>query len=52
VLSVPDVSSVYRVPLLLHKQGFVDYVIEKLKLNVPKLCPKSFLCQWKQLAER
>jgi len=54
VLSVPDVSSVYRVPLLLHQQGFVDYVIKKLHLNVPslKLCPKSFLCQWRQLAER
>jgi len=52
VLGVPDVSSVYRVPTLLHKQGLVDYLIKKLHLKVPKLCPKSFLCQWKQLADR
>lgn len=40
--------------MLLHQQGFVDYVIRKLELDVPslKLCPKSFLCQWRQLAER
>lgn len=52
VLSVPDVSSVYRVPSLLHEQGLVDYVIKRLNLEVPKPFPKSFLNQWKQLAER
>lgn len=52
VLGVPDVSSVYRVPSLLHDQGLVDYLITKLQLKVPKINPKSFLYQWKQLAER
>lgn len=52
VLSIPDVSSVYRVPDLLYKQGLVSFLINKLQLNVPAINPTSFLFHWKQLAER
>ena len=52
VVSVPDVSSVYSVPNLLYKQGLVDYFVNKLKLDVPAIDPRSFLFNWKQLAER
>lgn len=52
VISVPDVSSVYSVPNLLYKQGLVDYLLEKLQLDVPAIDPRSFLYCWKQLSER
>jgi len=52
VISVPDVSSVYKVPNLLYQQGLVDYLVKKLELQVPKIDPRSFLFNWKQLAER
>jgi len=52
VVSVPDVSSVYSVPNLLYKQGLVDYFVNKLHLDVPAIDPRSFLFNWKQLAER
>lgn len=52
VISVPDVSSVYSVPTLLHKQGLMDFLVNKLQLKVPEIDPLSFLYNWKQLAER
>ncbi|XP_057307359.1 CTP synthase 1-like [Hydractinia symbiolongicarpus] len=52
VLSVPDVSSVYRVPNLLYQQGLVSYIVNKLNLDIPAINPSSFLYHWKQLAER
>lgn len=54
VISVPDVSSVYRVPGLLHAQGFVNFIHNKLKMtNIPKQnLTKSALYKWQQLAER
>jgi len=52
VISVPDVSSVYKVPNLLHKQGLMDYLVKKLQLQLPEIDPRSFLFNWKQLAER
>merc|ERR1712025_981089 len=52
VVSVPDVSSVYKVPNLLYKQGLVEYFVDKLKLDVPEIDPRSFLFNWKQLSER
>lgn len=52
VVSVPDVSSVYKVPNLLYKQGLVEYFVDRLHLDVPAIDPRSFLFNWKQLAER
>jgi CTP synthase len=33
VISLPDVDSVYKIPLLMHEQGIGEFVIEKLALN-------------------
>jgi len=54
IISVPDVSSVYKVPNMLYKQGLVDYLVKKLELQVPAevIDPRSFLFNWKQLVER
>jgi len=54
VISVPDVSSVYRVPGLLHSEGLVKYIVNKLQLNVRKDInkPRSLLSKWNILAER
>ena len=57
VVSVPDVDSVYKVPLLLQSQGLVEYFTDKLKLTPGGVVPQSpvkkhFLAKWKELAER
>ncbi|MCQ2085525.1 MAG: CTP synthase (glutamine hydrolyzing) [archaeon] len=33
VISCPDARSIYEVPLVLEKQGVVDYIIQKMKLD-------------------
>jgi len=52
VISVPDVSSVYRVPMLLYKQGLVQYIVKKLNLDIDEINPKYFLSKWRELADR
>ena len=52
VISLTDQSSVYRVPLELEKQGLVKYFIQKFKLHVPEVPVKSFLLEWRRLADR
>lgn len=47
VIAVPDVDSIYKIPLLLHEQGLDDIVVEKLKLHT-KLADLS---QWQQVVE-
>lgn len=37
VISVPDVSNIYRVPLLLHSQGYTNHVLNVLGLESPYL---------------
>ena len=47
-----DCTSVYRVPLLLNKQGVLKFLIERLSL--PANTPRNslFLRKWKNLADR
>ncbi len=45
VISLVDVDSIYRIPLLLHQQGVDNIVCEKLKLNTPP----ANLCEWKNV---
>ncbi|ESO00100.1 hypothetical protein HELRODRAFT_113471 [Helobdella robusta] len=52
VVSVPDVSSIYRVPLLLEEQKISQYFMERLKLEYLNPRPKRFLYKWKELAEK
>ena len=49
---MPDVSSVYRVPMLLYKQGLVQYIVKKLNLDIDEINPKYFLSKWRELADR
>ncbi|KAM9352750.1 CTP synthase 1-like [Symphorus nematophorus] len=51
VICVQDVSSIYRVPLLLEDQGVVSYFCERLNLPVG-IRPRKMLAKWKQMADR
>lgn len=51
VICVHDVSSIYRVPLLLEEQGVVDYFRRRLDLPIEKQ-PRRMLMKWKEMADR
>lgn len=51
VICVHDVSSIYRVPLLLEEQGVVDYFLRRLDLPVERQSRKM-LIKWKEMADR
>ncbi|XP_072316037.1 CTP synthase 1b [Eucyclogobius newberryi] len=51
VICVQDVSSVYRVPLLLEEQGVVSYFCTRLDLPV-EMRPRKILSKWKEMADR
>jgi CTP synthase len=58
VISAYDVDNVYRVPLLLHKQGLTSYLLKRLslKLRLPQL-PKQpvlddALASWRELVRK
>lgn len=40
VISCPDARSIYEVPLVLERQGVIDYIIEKMKLG-PMTTPRD-----------
>lgn len=48
VFSDPDVSSVYEVPLILHREGLLKYVTEVLRLDYRE----PYLGDWSSLAEK
>lgn len=52
VLCIHDVSSIYRVPLLMDKQGILDFFINRLQLNIPSPRPRKYMHKWKSIAER
>uniref|UniRef100_A0A8C3L516 CTP synthase n=1 Tax=Chrysolophus pictus TaxID=9089 RepID=A0A8C3L516_CHRPC len=51
VICVHDVSSIYRVPLLLEEQGVVDYFRRRLDLPIGRQ-PRRMLMKWKEMADR
>uniref|UniRef100_A0A668VQN7 CTP synthase n=1 Tax=Oreochromis aureus TaxID=47969 RepID=A0A668VQN7_OREAU len=51
VICVHDVSSIYRVPLLLEDQGVVSYLCERLNLPI-EMRPRKMLTKWKEMADR
>ncbi|XP_045902077.1 CTP synthase 1-like isoform X3 [Micropterus dolomieu] len=51
VICVQDVSSVYRVPLLLEDQGVVSYLCQRLNLPIERR-PRKMLTKWKEMADR
>ncbi|XP_053396420.1 CTP synthase 2-like [Mercenaria mercenaria] len=52
VLSIHDLSSIYRVPILMEEQGVSKYMMERLKLHPHMTRPKRFMQSWKELADR
>ncbi|XP_060760763.1 CTP synthase 1 isoform X1 [Neoarius graeffei] len=51
VICVHDVSSIYRVPLLLEEQGVVHYFCRRLDLPIEGR-PRKMLAKWKEMADR
>ncbi|KAM9724430.1 CTP synthase 1b [Menidia menidia] len=51
VICVHDVSSIYRVPLLLEDQGVVNYLRQRLNLPV-EMRQRQMLTKWKEMADR
>lgn len=52
VICIHDLSSVYRVPILMEGQGLVEYFNERLHLNLTLPQPKQYMQKWRNLAER
>ncbi|PIO14950.1 hypothetical protein AB205_0221880, partial [Aquarana catesbeiana] len=51
VICVHDVSSIYKVPLLLEEQGVVDYFRQRLDLPIGRQ-PRRMLMKWKEMSDR
>ncbi|XP_008560929.3 CTP synthase [Microplitis demolitor] len=53
VITIHDLSSIYRVPLLMESQGVIEFLIERLQLNLPigPERPRSFMRKWRDLAD-
>ncbi|KAK6170094.1 hypothetical protein SNE40_018571 [Patella caerulea] len=52
VFCVHDVTSLYRVPLLLEDQGAKQFFIKRLGLPEPAPSPRKLMIKWKELADR
>uniref|UniRef100_A0A672R4Q5 CTP synthase n=1 Tax=Sinocyclocheilus grahami TaxID=75366 RepID=A0A672R4Q5_SINGR len=50
VICVHDVSSIYRVPLLLEDQGVVGYFCRRLNLPI-ETRPRKMLAKWKEMSD-
>lgn len=51
VICVHDVSSIYRVPLLLEEQGVVNFFCRRLDLPIEGR-PRRMLAKWKEMSDR
>lgn len=49
---MPDLSSIYKVPILMESQGIVEYLNERLQLGISMPPPRRFMSKWKDLADR
>lgn len=45
VISLPDVSSIYRIPSLLKAQSLDDHIVERFGID----CPEADLVEWEQV---
>lgn len=52
VICIHDLSSIYHVPLLMEEAGVIDFLNERLQLNLPLPRPVRFMQSWRDLAER
>ncbi|MCI4373952.1 hypothetical protein PGIGA_G00000450 [Pangasianodon gigas] len=51
VICIHDVSSVYRVPLLMEDQGMVEFFCRRLNLPI-ETKPRRMLTKWKEMSDR
>ncbi|KAJ3609317.1 hypothetical protein NHX12_023840 [Muraenolepis orangiensis] len=51
VICVHDVSSIYKVPLLLEAQGLVGYFSRRLDMSIEGR-PRKMLAKWKEMSDR
>jgi CTP synthase (UTP-ammonia lyase) len=49
---MPDVKTLYRVPLLLQEAGVFNYLSTRLNLTPKSNYDQSFMIKWKDLIER
>lgn len=52
VVSVPDLSSIYRVPLILEKQEVLSFLLKRLGIPKPSPATFGYLHKWTNLANR
>lgn len=52
VICIHDLSSIYHVPLLMESHRVIDYLKDRLQLDIPSPRPPRFMCQWRDLARR
>lgn len=52
VITIHDLTSIYRVPLLMEYQGVIEFLNDRLQLNIGVPRPRYFMRKWRDLAER
>lgn len=52
VICIHDLSSIYHVPLAMESHNIIEYLKNRLQLNIPSPRPNRILQQWRQLARR
>ena len=52
VICMPDVSTLYRVPLLLEENGVFSFLTTRLNLILKHNYDQSRMIRWRDLAER
>ncbi|XP_070170780.1 CTP synthase 1-like [Polyergus mexicanus] len=52
VITIHDLTSIYRVPLLMEYQGVIEFLNDRLQLNIGIPRPRFFMRKWRDLADR
>ena len=53
MINIPDLASIYHVPLQMVDQNIVPILTERLQLVIPvRIKPRRFMSRWRELADR
>lgn len=52
VICIHDMSSIYHVPLAMEQHGIIEFLKQRLQLNIPAVRPNRILPRWRNLARR
>ncbi|XP_037033867.1 CTP synthase-like isoform X2 [Bradysia coprophila] len=52
VICIPDLSSIYHVPLIMDEHNIIDFLKDRLKLDIKSPRPVKYLQQWRDLAKK